>query len=173
MLYYSKVQYIINIICHRYLTLDYDVRFFVNLCVLPKDLSIFIMKNVSFYSITNWGGCNGCVSGKNSRYFQVFGPYKVFFCTSQPKFRPKIALLRPLLRRHCKGAVGNIISDIVRYQPYQVHACLPKQSTYLVRNMQDKVHFCLFYSFLERFDDVTRRHCMVGFAIIIFIQRRI
>ena len=55
MLYYSKVQYIINIICHRYLTLDYDVRFFVNLCVLPKDLSIFIMKNVSFYAITNWG----------------------------------------------------------------------------------------------------------------------
>ena len=55
MLYYSKVQYIINIICHRYLTLDYDVRFFENLCALPKDSSIFIMRNVSFYSVTNWG----------------------------------------------------------------------------------------------------------------------
>ena len=173
MLYYSKMQYIINIICHRSLTLDYDVRFFVNLCVLPIDSSIFTIRNVSFYSVTNWGAAMVMSVEKNSRYFQVFGPYKVLFCTSQPKFRPKIVLLFTLLRRHCKGAVGNIISDIVRYQPYQVHACLPKQSTYLVKNMQDKVHFCLFYSFLERFDDVTRRHCMVRFAIIIFIQRRI
>ena len=37
--------------------------------------------------------------------------YGVF---SLPQFWPKIALFRPILRRHCKGALENIVYEVVR-----------------------------------------------------------
>lgn len=139
--------------------LDIEVAKFTILHICVSTLTVPIFRGDN-YTLFLWGKCRNmmifaediplhftnwcfptyqacCLStiSTNSRFFQLAWGSRLYAVHFSPKFWPKITLFATLLRRHCRGAVGNMISELARYIPNQVNAFLLDQVTFSVRNM--------------------------------------
>ena len=140
-----------------------------NMMIFAEHIALLFMK---WCYTTSQAWCNFTTTTITTPFPLLGGEMKycLFSCI---QFWPEIPHFPQILRRHCKGALPNMIFEVVLPLPYEVNAFQLNQSTFSLINKDEKVIFSLFYPFFHRFDDVTRRHCNVGFLTICFKQKMI